>query len=187
GRRSRSHKNPASSPRFCTATSMSLLLGRRPPLSLPDARLRQFQSSSWASPTRSGLDSRRVLHTPAATPRAAATSRPILALSWWEGVVVNFANPGAVAQMDGTQRAVHALGLQSQVVNAGTLEEYERAFARLKIEGVNGVLLLQDPSNTGNPATGKNCRACAAAPVANRISATGERGGGRSHVVWSQH
>src|SRR5262249_42155072 len=39
---------------------MSLLLGRRPPLSLPDARLRQFQSSSWASPTRSGLDSRRV-------------------------------------------------------------------------------------------------------------------------------
>jgi hypothetical protein len=84
GRRARSHKNPASSPRFCTATSMSLLLGRRPPLSLPDARLRQFQSSSWASPTRSGLDSRRVLHTPAATPRAAATSRPILAPSWWE-------------------------------------------------------------------------------------------------------
>jgi ABC-type uncharacterized transport system substrate-binding protein len=67
------------------------------------------------------------------------------------GVVVNPANPGAVAQMDGTQQAVHALGLQSQVVNAGTLEEYERAFARLKIEGVNGVLLLQDPSNTGNP------------------------------------
>jgi ABC-type uncharacterized transport system substrate-binding protein len=47
---------------------------------------------------------------------------------------------------------VHALGLQSQVVNAGTLEEYERAFARLKIEGVNGVLLLQDPSNSGHQA-----------------------------------
>jgi putative tryptophan/tyrosine transport system substrate-binding protein len=71
------------------------------------------------------------------------------------GVVVNPANPGSVAQMDGTQQALHALGLQSQVVNAGTLEEYERAFARLKIEGVNGVLLLQDPSNTGQPATGK--------------------------------
>jgi hypothetical protein len=42
------------------------------------------------------------------------------------GVVVNPANPGAVAQMDGTQQAVHALGLRSQVVNAGTLEEYER-------------------------------------------------------------
>jgi putative ABC transport system substrate-binding protein len=63
------------------------------------------------------------------------------------GVVVNPANPGAVAQMDGTQQAVHALGLQSQVVNAATLEEYERAFARLKIEGVNGVLLLLDSSN----------------------------------------
>ena len=63
------------------------------------------------------------------------------------GVTVNPANPGAVAQMDGTQQAVHALGLRSQVVNAGTLEEYERAFARLKIEGVNGVLLLADPSN----------------------------------------
>jgi putative tryptophan/tyrosine transport system substrate-binding protein len=68
------------------------------------------------------------------------------------GVVVNPANPGSVAQMDGTQKAVHALGLQSQVVNAGTLEEYERAFARLKIEGVNGVLLLQDPSNAGHQA-----------------------------------
>ena len=63
------------------------------------------------------------------------------------GVVVNPANPGAVAQLDGTQQAMHALGLQSQVVNAGTLEEYERAFARLKTEGVNGVLLLADPSN----------------------------------------
>ena len=63
------------------------------------------------------------------------------------GVVVNPANPGAVAQMDGTQQAVHALGLQSQLVNAGTLAEYERAFARLKIDGVNGVLLLADPSN----------------------------------------
>jgi putative ABC transport system substrate-binding protein len=42
---------------------------------------------------------------------------------------------------------LHVLGLQPQVVNAGTLEEYERAFARLKNEGVNGVLLLADPSN----------------------------------------
>ena len=45
--------------------------------------------------------------------------------------------------------------MQSQVVNAGTLEEYEHAFARLKSEGANGVLLLQDPSNTGQPASGK--------------------------------
>jgi putative ABC transport system substrate-binding protein len=71
------------------------------------------------------------------------------------GVTVNPANPGAVAQMAGTQQAVHALGLQLQVVNAGTLEEYERAFARFKIEGVSGVVLLQDPSNTSNQASGK--------------------------------
>src|ERR1700746_905940 len=32
------------------------------------------------------------------------------------GVGVNPANPGAVAQMDGTQQAVHALGMHSQVV-----------------------------------------------------------------------
>jgi ABC-type uncharacterized transport system substrate-binding protein len=102
------------------------------------------------------------------------------------GVVVNPANPGSVAQMDGTQQAVHALGLQSQVVNAGTLEEYERAFARLKIEGVNGVLLLQDPSNTGQPATGKIAELAQAAPVANCISEPRERGGGRSHVVWNR-
>src|SRR5579872_5959564 len=63
------------------------------------------------------------------------------------GLVVNPANPGAVAQMDGTQQAVHALGLQSQVVNAATVEEYERAFTHLKSEGINGVLLLADPSN----------------------------------------
>jgi putative ABC transport system substrate-binding protein len=63
------------------------------------------------------------------------------------GLVVNPANPGAVAQMAGTQQAVHALGMQSLVVNAATPEEYERAFGGLKIEGVNGVLLLADPSN----------------------------------------
>jgi putative ABC transport system substrate-binding protein len=63
------------------------------------------------------------------------------------GVVVNPANPGAVAQMEGTQEAVHLLGLQSHVVNAATPEEYERAFARLKSEAVNGVILLADPSN----------------------------------------
>ena len=97
------------------------------------------------------------------------------------GVVVNPANPGAVAQMGGTQQAVHALGLQSQVVNAATLEEYERVFARLKSDGVNGVLLLQDPFQ--QCVRGQNCRACAAVPVANGISATGVRGGGRPHVV----
>lgn len=63
------------------------------------------------------------------------------------GLVVNPANPGAVAQMDGMQQAVHALGLQSKVVNAATPEDYERGFAQLKSEGVSAVVLLADPSN----------------------------------------
>jgi putative ABC transport system substrate-binding protein len=33
------------------------------------------------------------------------------------------------------------------VAEAATAEEYERAFARFKSEGVNGVVLLADPSN----------------------------------------
>jgi len=49
--------------------------------------------------------------------------------------------------MPGTQEAVRALGLQSRVVNAATPEEYERAFTSLKSQGVNGVVLLADPSN----------------------------------------
>ena len=138
---------------------MLLLLGRRPQLSLPDARLRQFQSSSWASQTRSDLELAASFAHPGGNATGSSNSAPDLSAKLLGtfaqlvpgmssvGVVVNPANPGAVAQMDGTQQAVHALGLQSQVVNAGKLEEYERAFARLKIEGVNGVLLLADPSN----------------------------------------
>jgi putative ABC transport system substrate-binding protein len=66
------------------------------------------------------------------------------------GVVVNLTNPGAVAQIAGTQEAVRALDLQYRVANAATLEEYEMAFARLSAEGVKGVVLLVDPSVMAN-------------------------------------
>jgi putative ABC transport system substrate-binding protein len=62
------------------------------------------------------------------------------------GVLVNPSNPGSVAQIRGTQEAVRALGLADHVVNASTPDEFERAFARLKSEGVKGVVLLADPS-----------------------------------------
>ena len=62
------------------------------------------------------------------------------------GVVVNLSNPGAVAQIAGTQEAIRALGIQYRVVNAGTPQEFETAFARLSAEGVKGVVLLADPS-----------------------------------------
>jgi putative ABC transport system substrate-binding protein len=62
------------------------------------------------------------------------------------GVMVNLSNPGAVAQIAGTQEAIRALGLQYRVVNAATPDEYEAAFARLNADGVRGVLLLADAS-----------------------------------------
>jgi putative ABC transport system substrate-binding protein len=63
------------------------------------------------------------------------------------GVVLNLSNPGAVAQIAGTQEAIRALGLQYRAVNAVTPEEFQVAFARLSTEGVNGVVLLVDASN----------------------------------------
>jgi putative ABC transport system substrate-binding protein len=62
------------------------------------------------------------------------------------GVVVNLANPGAVAQIAGTQEAIRARGLQYRVVNAATPDEFETSFARINAEGVKGVVLLADPS-----------------------------------------
>ena len=41
---------------------------------------------------------------------------------------------------------IRKLGLQSHVVEARTPEEFNRAFARLSVESVNGVVLLADPS-----------------------------------------
>ena len=62
------------------------------------------------------------------------------------GVVFNPKNPGATAQMRGVEDAVRALGLQSRVIEARALEEFQSAFARLTAQGVGGVVLLADPS-----------------------------------------
>ena len=58
----------------------------------------------------------------------------------------NSYNPNVMVQLWETEDAVHKLGLQSQVVEARTPEEFERAFARLSMERVHGVVLLADPS-----------------------------------------
>jgi len=58
------------------------------------------------------------------------------------GVVSNAYNPNVAVQLQVTEDAVHNLGLQSQIVEAHTPEEYERAFARLSVEKVDGVVLL---------------------------------------------
>jgi putative ABC transport system substrate-binding protein len=62
------------------------------------------------------------------------------------GVVSNSYNPNVAVQLRETEDAVHKLGLQSQVVEARAPEEFERAFARLSAESVNGVVLLADSS-----------------------------------------
>jgi putative tryptophan/tyrosine transport system substrate-binding protein len=62
------------------------------------------------------------------------------------GIVSNSYNPNVAVQLWETEDAVHKLGLQSQVVEARTPEEFERAFAHLSIERVHGVVLLADPS-----------------------------------------
>jgi putative tryptophan/tyrosine transport system substrate-binding protein len=62
------------------------------------------------------------------------------------GVVSNAYNPNVATQLRETEDAVSKLGLQTEVVEARTTEEYERAFARLSAENVNGVVLLADPS-----------------------------------------
>ena len=62
------------------------------------------------------------------------------------GVVHNPFNPNATMQLRQTENTVRKLGLQAQVVDARTSEEFDRAFARLGTERVNGVVLLTDPS-----------------------------------------
>jgi ABC-type uncharacterized transport system substrate-binding protein len=62
------------------------------------------------------------------------------------GVVSNSYNPNVAVQLRVTEDAIRKLGLQSHVVEARTAEEYERAFARLSVESVRGVVLLPDPS-----------------------------------------
>ena len=62
------------------------------------------------------------------------------------GVVHNPNNPAVTVQLRETEKAIHALGLQLEVVEARVPEEFDRAFARLGAEGVQGVVLLADPS-----------------------------------------
>jgi putative tryptophan/tyrosine transport system substrate-binding protein len=60
------------------------------------------------------------------------------------GVVRNPNNPAVTVQLRETEDAVHKLNMEVQVVDARTPDEFERAFARLSAESVNGVVLLAD-------------------------------------------
>jgi putative ABC transport system substrate-binding protein len=62
------------------------------------------------------------------------------------GVVPNPNNPAGTLSLRETEEAIRALGLQIEVVEAETAEDFESAFARLSALGVTGVVLIADPS-----------------------------------------
>jgi putative ABC transport system substrate-binding protein len=62
------------------------------------------------------------------------------------GAVRNPDNPGVTVQFRQIEDAARTLGLELQVVEARTTAEFEAAFARLHAAGVQGVVMLTDPS-----------------------------------------
>ena len=62
------------------------------------------------------------------------------------GVVQNPNNPGTPVLLRETEDAVRKLNMQVQVVNAQTSDEFDRAFAQLSAESVDGVVVLPDPT-----------------------------------------
>jgi putative tryptophan/tyrosine transport system substrate-binding protein len=62
------------------------------------------------------------------------------------GVVHNPNNPGLTMMLRETEDAIRKLNMQVQVVNAQTSDEFDRAFAQLSAESVDGVVLLSNPT-----------------------------------------
>jgi putative ABC transport system substrate-binding protein len=62
------------------------------------------------------------------------------------GVVHNPNNPGVTMMLRETEDAVRKLNMQVQVVNAQTSDEFDRAFAQLSAESVDGVVVLSNPT-----------------------------------------
>ena len=68
------------------------------------------------------------------------------------GLVCNPSNPGAMLQANGMEDAARALGLRVTRGEANNPEEFRRAFGRFSAEGVNGVVLVADPTIIGHAA-----------------------------------
>ena len=60
------------------------------------------------------------------------------------GMVHNPNNPGTTMALRETEDAVRKLNMQVQVVNAQTSDEFDRAFAQLSAESVDGVMVIPD-------------------------------------------
>jgi ABC-type uncharacterized transport system substrate-binding protein len=66
------------------------------------------------------------------------------------GIVSNSYNPNVAVQLRQTEEAARSLGLRSRIVDVSAAEDFERAFARLSAEGVDGIVVLADPLVLGH-------------------------------------
>jgi putative ABC transport system substrate-binding protein len=66
------------------------------------------------------------------------------------GLVCNPGNPAAMLQANGMEDAARALGLRITREEASNPAEFQRAFGRFSAEGVNGVVLVADPTIVGH-------------------------------------
>ncbi len=62
------------------------------------------------------------------------------------GVVSNPNNPFGTMALRETEDAIRKLNMQAEVVNAQTSDEFERAFAQLSAQSVDGVVVIADPT-----------------------------------------
>jgi putative ABC transport system substrate-binding protein len=62
------------------------------------------------------------------------------------GVLHNSHNPAVMLQLREAESAIRALGLEYQLIEASVAEDFDRAFAQLRGNGVDGVVLMADPS-----------------------------------------
>ena len=62
------------------------------------------------------------------------------------GVVHNPNNPAATMALRETEDAIRKLNMQVEVVDAQSSDEFERAFAQLSAESVDGVVVIADPT-----------------------------------------
>ena len=88
------------------------------------------------------------------------------------GVVLNSKNPGSTMQNPGVGPAIRALHLQSRTSDASTVPEFERAFARLGEEGVQGVIFSR--RFVVHRACAYHCGDCAQNWAADCVSASGK-------------
>src|SRR5262249_24902928 len=61
-------------------------------------------------------------------------------------VVHDSNNPASTMVLRETEDAVQKLNMQVQVVNAQTSDEFDRAFAKLSAQSVDGVVLIPNPT-----------------------------------------